>query len=79
ALLSTASNLLTLYFIAILLGVILSWVAPDGYSPAHALIYALTEPVLNPIRRVVPAVGGFDFSPLIALLAIGFVQRLLNV
>ena len=69
---------LWVYFWAILLGVILSWVAPGGYSPAQSLLYSLTEPVLKPLRKLIPALGGFDFSPVLALLAIQFVQILLR-
>ncbi len=72
-------TVLAIYFFAILVSVIISWVAPGGYSPAHQLVDALTTPVLRPIRSVLPALGGFDFSPVVALLVIGFVQRLLGL
>jgi YggT family protein len=39
-------------------------IAPPGYSPAQGLLSALCEPVLRPFRRVIPPLGGLDFSPL---------------
>lgn len=40
--------------------------------------FAVTEPVLAPIRRVLPNFGGFDLSPLVAILLLGFIQRLIT-
>lgn len=50
-----------------LIQVILSWVNP--HAPALPLLQALTQPLLAPIRRVLPLLGGFDLSPLVLLLA----------
>ena len=69
---------LMLYFWLILIRVILSFVGQGSYSPAVPLIAQITEPVLKPIRRVLPDLGGFDLSPLIATLAI-FLARALIV
>jgi YggT family protein len=52
------------YFYAILIYALLSFVAPGTYSPAQDLLAALCEPVLRPFRRVIPPLGGIDFSPL---------------
>jgi YggT family protein len=62
--------LLKTYLFSIILNAILSFVAPGNYSPAQSLLAALCNPVLNPIRRVIPAVGGLDLSPLWACIAI---------
>jgi YggT family protein len=72
-------TVLMVYFFAILVSIIISWVAQGGYSPAHQLVDTLTTPVLRPIRSILPTLGGFDFSPVVVLLAIGFVQRLLGL
>ena len=69
--------LLDLYSLVLLASVLLSWV---NLSPDNAFVRVvrqLTEPVLAPIRRVLPAAGGFDFSPLVALVVIRLLQRLL--
>jgi YggT family protein len=69
---------LMLYFWLILIRVILSFVGQGSYHPMVPLITQLTEPVLRPIRRVLPDLGGFDLSPLLATLVI-FLARALIV
>jgi YggT family protein len=58
------------YFFAILVYSMLSLVAPGTYSPAQGLLVSLCEPVLRPFRRVIPALGGLDLSPLWACIVI---------
>lgn len=69
--------LLNLFTLAIILRAILSWfpLSPDGimFRVASAL-HAVTEPVLGPVRRVMPRVGVFDLSPLVVLLACFIIQ-----
>ncbi len=57
-----------LFIFAIIIRVVLSWIGSHSYNPAVALIDSITEPVLRPFRRVVPPVGGFDLSPLFAII-----------
>ena len=59
---------INLFVYAIFIRVILSWVAQGGHNPATAIITTLTEPVLRPFRRVLPAMGGFDLSPILAII-----------
>ena len=55
---------------------ILSWVSPDPYNPIVRFIHNVTEPVLYQVRRKIPlSYGGIDFSPIIILLAIIFLQQ----
>jgi YggT family protein len=56
------------FSIIIILGALLSWFSPDPYNPLVQAVYALSEPLLLPFRRIIPNLGGLDFSPLIALL-----------
>lgn len=58
------------YLFAILLNTILSFIAPGNYSPAQSLLSSICDPVLNPIRRIIPPIGGLDLSPLWAMIAI---------
>jgi YggT family protein len=58
---------LNLFFFVILIKIILSWVAPQNYNPMTVLLNTMAEPVLRPFRRIVPAVGGFDVSPIFAI------------
>jgi len=67
ALLELAILSLNLFFFVILIKVILSWVAPQNYNPMTALLHTMAEPVLQPFRRIFPAVGGFDISPIFAI------------
>jgi len=71
--------LLTLYMILIIIGVILSWVGHNVRHPIIPLIFQLTDPVLAPIRRVLPGLGGFDLSPLVAIIGIQFLIILLGL
>ena len=63
-------TMLNAYFWAILIYAVLSMIAPGGYSPMQSLLAALCEPVLRPFRRIIPPIGGLDFSPLWAGIAI---------
>jgi YggT family protein len=78
-------NLLNLYFYVILASVIMSWLIGfnviNGANPyVRQIVFALrrlTEPLLGPIRRFLPDLGGLDISPIILLLALQFVQYLI--
>jgi YggT family protein len=70
--------ILTVYTWIIIAQAIISWVRPDPYNPIVKFLVAVTEPVLRPIRRYLPVSwGGFDFSPLVVLLAVIFLQEFL--
>lgn len=65
------------YFWTLIISVVLSWVAPGSYSPAAVLVQQITEPLLAPCRRLLPAMGGIDLSPIIAFLGIQVFKILL--
>ncbi|HXW75100.1 MAG TPA: YggT family protein [Steroidobacteraceae bacterium] len=69
-LLEIAHMLLQTYLFAIFLYALLSLIAPGGYSPLQSVLASLSEPVLRPIRRLIPAVAGLDLSPLWAIIVI---------
>ena len=73
----TLSMLLVMYLVFILIRSILSWVGPSPQHPVIPLLIQLTEPVLRPFRRLLPAMGGFDLSPLLALLVILLARALI--
>ncbi len=58
----------TVFLVAVIIEVILSWIAPGNSNPVIGLVHKLAEPVLRPVRRVIPPVGGLDLSPLFATL-----------
>lgn len=79
---STLSDVIGLvfqiYIFIVIARALVSWVNPDPYNPIVRFLYQATEPVLARIRRVIPSqFGGFDFSPIILLLALSLLQRLL--
>ena len=63
--------------IAILARVLLSWIPLDRNNALVRIVYEITEPILGPIRRVLPPLGGLDLSPIVALILIQVVQRVL--
>jgi YggT family protein len=65
----------TVLWLLILARVIISWTNPTGGGTLTAFIYQVTEPILAPIRRVIPPTSGIDWSPLIAMLVLGAVTR----
>ena len=76
-------EVLNIYWYIILATVVISWLVsfniintinPSVRQISHAL-YVLTEPILGPIRRILPDLGGLDFSPVVVLLIISFLQQ----
>ena len=68
---------INLFMFAIFVRIILSWISPGQYNPATAIIGTLTEPVLRPFRRFIPAIGGMDISPIFAIIFLGAATRLM--
>ena len=69
---------LQFYFFAILLYALMSWVTPSTYSPVGQILSRLCEPLLAPVRRVIPPFGGLDLSALLVLIALQALQILLH-
>ena len=74
ALIGVFTLFLKVFFFAIIISVILSWVAPGGASPAAELVNQITEPALAPFRRILPSMGGLDISPILAFMVIQLLQ-----
>jgi len=62
----------------VIIRVLLSWIRHDPYNPIIKFIYDVTEPVMKPFYKLVPVVGGIDFSPIIVIFALTIAQRLLH-
>jgi len=69
------ATLFRLYEIIVVIRVLFSWIDIDEDHPAVRWIYRVTEPLLGPIRQVLPNVMGIDFSPFLLLLALSILQR----
>jgi YggT family protein len=80
ALVLSAGDILQLLFYvlfgALILRVIASWIAPQSYHPGLRLADSLTEPLLAPARRLLPAMGGLDLSPILVFIALEIFRRL---
>jgi YggT family protein len=72
-LISYLFNALTLLLIA---RALLSWFDPGMRSSVGKILVDITEPILGPIRRMIPSAGGLDFSPIIAIILLQFVERI---
>jgi YggT family protein len=56
-----------IFFFSIIIEIVLSWINPGAYNPVTVIIYRLNEPLLRPARRLIPPIGGLDFSPMVVL------------
>lgn len=69
-------GMLALVLTVLILGrVLVSWTQPSGGGGLTAFLYQVTEPILAPIRRILPPTGGLDWSPMIAILLLSFLTR----
>ncbi len=64
--------------ITILTRSVLSWIVQDNSNPLVGIVYHITEPLLGPIRRVLPNLGGFDLSPVVALIVIYVIRTVIR-
>lgn len=78
-LLGLVSTILDIYFFALLISVIASWIAPYTQHPALSLVSELTEPVCRPARKLLPPMGGMDFSIILVFVAITLIDSYLVV
>ncbi len=68
---------INVFLFAVIIEVVLSWLNPGQYNPALGPVYSLSERLLNPVRRLLPASGGLDFSPLVVILGLTLLKMLL--
>lgn len=73
-----AGTVLQFYFVAVLLYALLSWLAPGGYGAGAQLLARICDPLLNPLRRIIPPIGGLDLSALFVLIGLQALQILLR-
>lgn len=76
-LLGLVKLIFNIYFWGMIIMVIASWVAPNSYNPALILINQLLDPLMRPIRNVMPDMGGLDLSPLVLILGLQVLEVLL--
>ncbi|MFC0336742.1 YggT family protein [Kushneria avicenniae] len=77
ALAGVINAILKIYFFAMIIMIILSWVAPQSGHPGALLVYQITEPIMAPVRRVIPSIGMIDLSPIVVFLLINVLDSFL--
>ena len=70
-------QLIDLYSLIVFVAVVMSWLQLPPSNPIAQFVHALTEPVLTPIRRALPPMGGLDFSPMVLLIGLQLLKGLL--
>lgn len=70
-------RIISIYNLIIFGRVIASWIVQDPSNPIFKFLYSMTEPILGPIRRMMPNMG-LDFSPIVAYLLLNILQRILT-
>jgi len=69
-----ASLLVNIIFYSVIAMIVVSFLAPQSSNPAVEFIWELTEPVMAPLRRILPPMGGLDFSPIILFIALNVIR-----
>jgi len=73
---AVANAILKIYFFALIVMIILSWVAPNANHPGAMLVMQLVEPIMAPVRKVIPPLGMIDLSPIVVFIAINLLDGL---
>ena len=71
---ATLNLAIGIFLVAIFVSIIMSWIAPNVYSPAAIIARELAEPLLAPARRILPPLGGIDLSPMITIVVLLLIQ-----
>ena len=76
-LITTISSFLQIYFVLLIIRILLSWFPNiNWFDPPFSILSQLTDPYLNLFRSIIPPIGGLDFSPLLAIFLLQFIQTL---
>ncbi len=70
------SKIIGLYQLVLIIRVVLTWIPHDVHHPAVVFLYKITEPILAPVRRVIPSIGGIDISAVIVIFVLWYIQGL---
>jgi YggT family protein len=70
--------IVTIYFWSVIAVVVVSWIAPGSNHPAIQLVAQITEPVMRPVRNLIPSMGGLDLSPIIVFLILNVLQVVID-
>ncbi len=70
-------QIIGIYKLVLIARIALSWIPHNPHNPAITILYKITEPILEPVRRVIPSIGGMDISPIVVFIGLGFIKRAL--
>ena len=70
-------QIIDLYSLIVFVAIVMSWMQLPPSNPIARFVHTLTEPVLGPLRRALPSMGGLDFSPMVLLIGLQMLQGLL--
>ena len=76
SLIGVTALFLKIFFFALIISVILSWVAPGSHNPGAELVNQICEPALAPFRKILPNLGGLDISPILAFMVLKLIDML---
>ena len=76
SLIGVTALFLKIFFFALIISVILSWVAPGSHNPGAELVNQICEPALAPFRKILPSLGGLDISPILAFMVLKLIDML---
>lgn len=78
AILNVLDLIVKIYFWSVIAVVVVSWIAPGSNHPAIQLVAQITEPVMRPVRNIMPSMGGLDLSPIIVFLILNVVSVVID-
>ncbi|MGM0767806.1 MAG: YggT family protein [Pseudomonadota bacterium] len=78
AVLNVLDLIVKIYFWSVIAVVVVSWIAPGSHHPAIQLVAQITEPVMRPVRNIMPSLGGLDLSPIIVFLILNVVSVVID-
>ncbi len=76
-LINIINAILTFLTFAIIIRAVLSWIQPHPHNFLIRLLHKVTDPILNPLNRIIPPIAGLDITPMVAIVIIQGIQRLL--
>ncbi len=78
SILNVLDLIVKIYFWSVIAVVVVSWIAPQSSHPAIQLVAQITEPVMRPVRNVMPSLGGLDLSPIIVFLILNVISVVID-
>lgn len=75
SLINLLSSILTLFTYAVVARAVLSWIRPNPYNPLVRFLNRITDPIMRPLERLIPPIGGLDVTPIVAIVLIQLIRK----